>query len=92
MADALLIASLSGGELMARAQKEYMKRCPRPYMKILSAVMEEDLSGESFCLSAALMFVTPLGADRLERHLGTLFCARASTCCMAVAGTSGDPL
>lgn len=49
MADALLIASIGGGDLWSRAQKEYIRRAPRPYMKIVSAIMDHDLSGESHC-------------------------------------------
>ena len=45
MADALLIGSVGGGELWARAQREYMRRQPRPYMKLVAAVMERDLAG-----------------------------------------------
>ncbi|EIE18851.1 hypothetical protein COCSUDRAFT_49081 [Coccomyxa subellipsoidea C-169] len=45
MADALLIASIGGGDLWARAQKEYIRRAPRPYMKIVSAIMDHDLAG-----------------------------------------------
>ena len=48
MADALLIGSVGGGELWARAQKEYMRRQPRPYMKLVAAVMERDLAGRDF--------------------------------------------
>ena len=45
MADALVIASIGGGGLWARAQKEYMRRAPRPYMKIVTAIMDRDLAG-----------------------------------------------
>ena len=47
MADALVIASVRGGQLFEKAQKEYMRRAPRPYMKIVSAVMSHDLTGAS---------------------------------------------
>ena len=47
MADALLIASMGGGDLWAHAQREYIRRAPRPYMKIVSAIMDHDLSGKS---------------------------------------------
>ncbi len=47
MADALLIASLGGRDLYAHAQREYIRRAPRPYMKIVSAIMDHDLSGRS---------------------------------------------
>lgn len=49
MADALLIASVGGGDLWSRAQREYMRRSPRPYMKIVSAIMDHDLAGERTC-------------------------------------------
>ena len=45
MADALVIASVGGTYLFERAQKEYMRRAPRPYMKIVSAIMSRNLSG-----------------------------------------------
>jgi hypothetical protein len=45
MADALLVGSVGGGELWARAQREYMRRQPRPYMKLVAAVMDRDLAG-----------------------------------------------
>lgn len=46
MADALVIASVGGQYLFEKAQKEYMRRAPRPYMKIVSAIMSHDLTGE----------------------------------------------
>ncbi len=45
MADALVIASVGGTYLFEKAQKEYMRRAPRPYMKIVSAIMSRDLAG-----------------------------------------------
>ena len=45
MADALVIASVGGSYLFEKAQKEYMRRAPRPYMKIVSAIMSRDLAG-----------------------------------------------
>ena len=45
MADALVIASVGGSYLFEKAQKEYMRRAPRPYMKIVSAIMSHDLTG-----------------------------------------------
>ena len=45
MADALVIASVAGGYLFEKAQKEYMRRAPRPYMKIINAIMAHDLTG-----------------------------------------------
>ena len=45
MADALVIASVAGGVLFEKAQKEYMRRAPRPYMKIINAIMSHDLTG-----------------------------------------------
>ena len=46
MADALVIASVAGGVLFEKAQKEYMRRAPRPYMKIINAIMSHDLTGD----------------------------------------------
>jgi hypothetical protein len=45
MADALVIASVGGSYLLEKAQKEYMRRAPRPYMKIVSAITNRDLTG-----------------------------------------------
>ena len=49
MADALIIGHMGQGPYLARAQAEYMKRQPRPYMRLVRAVMENDLLSESFC-------------------------------------------
>ena len=43
MADALLLASLGGGELWTKAQMAFMAHCPRPYMKVVHALMTKDL-------------------------------------------------
>ena len=51
MADALVIASVGGSYLFEKAQKEYMRRAPRPYMKIVSAIMSHDLTGGHCCNS-----------------------------------------
>lgn len=45
MADALVIAFVGGSYLFEKAQKEYMRRAPRPYMKIVSAITNHDLTG-----------------------------------------------
>lgn len=45
MADALLIASLGGQELWAKAQAAFMLKAPRPYMKIVAAVLKSDMPG-----------------------------------------------
>ena len=47
MADALIIGHMGQGPYLARAQAEYMKRQPRPYMRLVRAVMENDLLSES---------------------------------------------
>ncbi len=68
MADALLIASIGGGDLWARAQKEYIRRAPRPYMKIVSAIMDHDLAGGQlygYCV------VSPASAARRYAHVGS---------------------
>ena len=51
MADALVIASVGGSYLFEKAQKEYMRRAPRPYMKIVSAITNHDLTGAGPFLS-----------------------------------------
>jgi hypothetical protein len=43
MADALVIGMMGGGALSQQAQREYMRRHPRPYMKIVHAITENDL-------------------------------------------------
>ncbi len=53
MADALVIASVGGNYLFEKAQKEYMRRAPRPYMKIVSAITNQDLTG-----AGALLLIT----------------------------------
>mmetsp|Transcript_24380 Transcript_24380/g.43410 ORF Transcript_24380/g.43410 Transcript_24380/m.43410 type:complete len:1160 (-) Transcript_24380:43-3522(-) len=43
MADALVLASIGGVELWKATQKEYMHRTPKPYMKVVEAVMDNNL-------------------------------------------------
>lgn len=45
MADALLIASIAGDELWRKALATYMRRQPRPYMRVVQAVLDSDLKG-----------------------------------------------
>jgi hypothetical protein len=47
MADALLLGWLAGGEVAQKTQREYMRRHPRPYMKIVHAVMSDDMLSAS---------------------------------------------
>ncbi|KAI8473947.1 MAG: hypothetical protein J3K34DRAFT_161809 [Monoraphidium minutum] len=42
LADALLIANIGGAELFKRAMHRYMRRSPRPYMTILTSMVEGD--------------------------------------------------
>ena len=46
MADALVIGYMVGGQLWTKAQQHYFKKQPRPYMRIVQAVLENDLLGE----------------------------------------------
>ncbi len=46
MADALVVAGVAGGEAWARAQREYFQRCPRPYMRLVAAIQDNDFLGE----------------------------------------------
>ncbi len=46
MADALLIAHLGGTERFAAAQKQYMRRHPSPYMRLIKAIQGSDLLSE----------------------------------------------
>ena len=75
MADALVIASVAGGVLFEKAQKEYMRRAPRPYMKIINAIMSHDLTGKPHpfrgsCLPChtceLLMIASFLGHQEIE--------------------------
>ena len=59
MADALVIASVGGSYLFEKAQKEYMRRAPRPYMKIVSAIMSHDLTGGFRMSSLDLLCLAP---------------------------------
>ena len=43
MADALVVAGVAGGDAWQRAQREYFKRCPRPYMRLIAAIQDNDL-------------------------------------------------
>ena len=43
MADALVIGHMGQGKHLVRAQNEYMRRQPRPYMRVVKAVMDNDL-------------------------------------------------
>jgi hypothetical protein len=45
MADALVVAGVAGGEAWARAQREYFQRCPRPYMRLVAAIQDNDFLG-----------------------------------------------
>eukprot|EP00211_Chloroparvula_japonica_P000131 CAMPEP_0119125334 /NCGR_PEP_ID=MMETSP1310-20130426/4646_1 /TAXON_ID=464262 /ORGANISM="Genus nov. species nov., Strain RCC2339" /LENGTH=1095 /DNA_ID=CAMNT_0007115393 /DNA_START=21 /DNA_END=3304 /DNA_ORIENTATION=+ len=45
MADALVLASMGGGDLWEATQKEYMRRAPQPYMRIVSAIVDNKLEG-----------------------------------------------
>lgn len=46
MADALIIGNLGGGLHYSRAQNEYMKREPHPYMQVIRAVSDSNLLGQ----------------------------------------------
>jgi len=59
--DALLLASMGGGELWARAQAAVMERRPRPYMKVRASLLLSCLSGDSVsihCASTPLILPT----------------------------------
>eukprot|EP00959_Pyramimonas_sp_CCMP1952_P308073 6447497-Pyramimonas_sp.AAC.1 len=43
MADALLLASIGGEDLWNKVQKRFMKKEPKPYMKVVAALMQKDL-------------------------------------------------
>lgn len=46
MADALIIGHMGQGQHVVRAQEEYMRRQPRPYMRVVKAVLENNLLSE----------------------------------------------
>lgn len=46
-ADALIVASLVGGELWDRARQEYMFANPHPYMRVVHAMLGSDWQGGS---------------------------------------------
>jgi len=43
MADALLLASMEGGDLWEATKREYMARAPQPYMRVVSAIFDKKL-------------------------------------------------
>eukprot|EP00245_Coleochaete_scutata_P005204 TRINITY_DN18571_c0_g2_i1.p1 TRINITY_DN18571_c0_g2~~TRINITY_DN18571_c0_g2_i1.p1 ORF type:complete len:1125 (-),score=228.11 TRINITY_DN18571_c0_g2_i1:535-3909(-) len=45
MADALVLASVGGAALWTSVQNEFMQRNRRPYMKVVSAVINNDMKG-----------------------------------------------
>ena len=48
MADALVVGAVANDSaLWRRAQTEYMRRQPRPYMKLVNAILENDFLGTS---------------------------------------------
>eukprot|EP00798_Chlamydomonas_sp_ICE-L_P017883 gene17883-24274_t len=42
LADALLIANIFNGELFKKTMNRYMKKCPKPYMQIVRASIDQD--------------------------------------------------
>lgn len=42
LADALLIANIGGAELFKKTMQRYMRRNPRPYMAVISAMVDSD--------------------------------------------------
>ena len=46
MADALMIGHMGKGSHLVRAQAEYMRQRPYPYLQLVKAVMENDLLSE----------------------------------------------
>ena len=45
-ADALVVASVAGGEAWDRARKAYMQAHPRPFMRMVHATLSSDWLGE----------------------------------------------
>lgn len=43
LGDALVLASVGGTELWLKTQGEYMRRAPRPYLRVVAAVVRSDL-------------------------------------------------
>ncbi|KAK9829183.1 hypothetical protein WJX72_004364 [[Myrmecia] bisecta] len=99
MADALIIGSLGGGELWTKAQKEYMRRAPRPYMKVVHAIMENDFLAliksrpldtwkETLAILCAYSRAEEWAdlCDALARRLAGAGLAHAATLCWICAG------
>ena len=49
MADAMVIGILGGGTLLDKARQEYCRRRPRPYMKLVAAIIDRDMLGVPLC-------------------------------------------
>lgn len=47
MADALMIGHMGKGSHLVRAQAEYMKQRPHPYLQLVKAVLENNLLSEN---------------------------------------------
>lgn len=50
MADALMIGHMGKGQHLVRAQAEYMKQRPHPYLQLVKAVMDNNLLSGLFTL------------------------------------------
>ena len=62
MADALMVGHMGKGQHLIRAQTEYMRQRPHPYLQLVKAVMDNNLLGTAspalayFIVSDHLLF------------------------------------
>lgn len=68
MADALLIADLSGREELLRVQQLYMKKQPSPYMRVVKAIQGNDFVSK--CRFCAYVLCTV--QDLLSQYMGLI--------------------
>lgn len=91
-ADALVIASVVGGELWDRARKAYMTAHPRPFMRMLHAVLSGDWAAfisarhPGAWRETLAVLLTSAPYDQFEPLLGAL-AARLAAAGMAHAAT-----
>ena len=44
-----MVAGVAGGDAWQRAQREYFKRCPRPYMRLVAAIQDNNFLSAPPC-------------------------------------------
>ncbi|KAF6262154.1 hypothetical protein COO60DRAFT_1470516 [Scenedesmus sp. NREL 46B-D3] len=99
LADALLVANIGGPELFKRTMHRYMRRNPRPYMAVISAMVDGDYMSLVKTRPVAqwretlAVLATYTGADQwaglcdaLAARLGQTGMAHAASLCYICAG------